>query len=40
MHPAAKCQFERVVRDSHNGAQYPQTSDNPRQPGGGNPHSK
>jgi hypothetical protein len=26
--------------NSHNGAQYPQTSDHPRQPGGGNPHSK
>ena len=26
--------------NSHNGAQYPQTSDHPRQPGGGTPHSK
>ena len=34
MHPAAKLQFERAVRDSHNGARSPKTSDR-RRPGGG-----
>jgi hypothetical protein len=39
MHPAAKFHSEWFA-NSHNGAQYRQTSDHPRQAGGGNQHSK
>jgi hypothetical protein len=40
MHPAAKFQLERVVREFAERAPYRQTSDHLRQPGGGNPPSK
>jgi hypothetical protein len=40
MHPAAKFQFERALREFAQWRAVPQTSDHPHQPAGGNPHSK